>query len=302
MTPNNGKASCSGIFFQYVLLTSLLLGSFFAKAQQDSSIVDKKKITTLIIASGVGYTAGLATLNHLWYKNTDRQPFRFFNDNTEWKQMDKAGHFFASFHLSDLSSHMLTSCNVRQSKADLIGAASGFLLTLPIEILDGYSDGYGASVGDLVADAAGPAFYLTQKLIWDEIRIHPKISFHRTRYPGLRPELLGDNLLSEIVKDYNGQTYWLSIDVDKFTSIPKWLNLALGYGAHDMVNARDHQNHASGHNPYRQYYLAIDFDLTAIKTRSKWVKSLLYVVNTVRLPAPAIEFSNRGSRFHPIYF
>ncbi|HEY9489548.1 MAG TPA: hypothetical protein VIQ51_14495, partial [Chryseosolibacter sp.] len=90
MTPNNGKASCSGIFFQYVLLTSLLLGSFFAKAQQDSSIVDKKKITTLIIASGAGYTAGLATLNHLWYKNTDRQPFRFFNDNTEWKQMDKA--------------------------------------------------------------------------------------------------------------------------------------------------------------------------------------------------------------------
>ena len=118
----------------------------------------------------------------------------------------------------------------------------------------------------------------------------------------MRPSLLGDNLLSETVKDYNGQTYWLSVDVDKFVSFPGWLNLAVGYGAQDMVFARDAANEASGFSPYRQYYLALDVDLSGIRTRSRVVRTLLYLVSTIRLPAPAIEFSTRGSKFHPFYF
>lgn len=254
------------------------------------------------MASGVGYTAGLVALNHVWYKNTERQSFRFFNDNAEWKQVDKVGHFFASFVLSDISSRTLKNCGVPPRKSDLIGAMSGFLLTVPIEILDGYSDGYGASVGDVVADAAGPAFFLGQQLLWRGVRIQPKFSFHRTGYAPLRPSLLGDDLFSEIVKDYNGQTYWFSVDIDKFTSFPKWLNLAVGYGAQDMIYARDRENLAHGFDPYRQYYVAIDIDLSSIRTRSKWVRTLLYVVNTVRLPAPAVSLSSRGSKFHPFYF
>ena len=286
----------------YLLIPLYSLTFLHANAQKDSSSVDRKKLKTLIISSAVGYTAGLATLNHLWYKNTERQSFRFFNDNAEWKQVDKAGHFFNSFLLSDISSRALQSANVKSTKSDIVGALSGFLLTVPIEIFDGFSDGYGASVGDVVADAAGPVFFLGQKFAWGQVRIHPKLSFQRTGYPRLRPELLGDNLLSEIVKDYNGQTYWLSFDIDKFTPFPRWLNLAVGYGVHDMIYARDAQNHQHGFNPYRQYYVALDIDLTGIQTRSKWVKALLYMVNTVRLPAPAIELSRRQTKFHPFYF
>lgn len=276
--------------------------AFLTRAQGDSTGVERRKLNTYIVATGATYTAGLATLNHVWYKNTERQSFRFFNDNAEWKQVDKAGHFFASFYLSDLPSRALRSCNVDPRKADLTGALSGFLLTLPIEVFDGFSQGYGASAGDLLANAAGPAFFLGQKLAWREIRIHPKFSFQRTAYAPLRPELLGDNLLSEVVKDYNGQTHWVSFDIDKFTPFPKWLNVAVGYGAHDMIYARDEQNQGQGYEPYRQYYLSVDFDLTAIRSRSAWIKALLYLANTVKLPAPALEFSQGRSKFHPFYF
>jgi uncharacterized protein YfiM (DUF2279 family) len=271
-------------------------------AQTDSTLTDRKKLKTLVFASGAAYTAGIAALNHMWYKNTERQSFRFFNDNAEWKQVDKAGHFFAAFHLSDLSSRAYKSCNIRDAKANLLGAFTGLLLTLPVEVMDGFSNGYGASAGDVLADAAGPAFFFAQQLAWKEVRIYPKFSFHRTPYAPMRPSLLGDNLLSEIVKDYNGQTYWLSLDADKFTSFPKWLNFAFGYGAEDMVYARDGQNAASGFHPFRRYYLAVDFDLTAIRTRSKLVRSLLYVANSIRLPGPALQLSSRGSRFYPFYF
>ncbi len=273
-----------------------------SRAQTDTTAINRKKLNTLIITSSVAYSGGLVMLNHVWYQNTGRQSFRFFNDNTEWKQMDKAGHFFASFYLSEIPAHALRNCNVPDRKADWIGALSGFLLTMPIEIFDGFSDGYGASAGDLVADAAGPALFLGQKLLWREVRIRPKFSFHRTDYAPLRPDLLGDDLLSEVVKDYNGQTQWLSVDMDKFTPFPTWLNFALGFGAEDMIYGRDHENIAAGFDPYRQYYLGIDLDLTSIKTRSKWVKTLLYIASSVRLPAPTLALSRKGAKFHAFYF
>lgn len=298
MVPNDLNRLLSGAAMFIVVFTS----GFTTQGQHDTTALNRKRLNTLVIAAGVGYTAGLATLNHVWYKNNERQSFHFFNDNAEWKQVDKVGHLFSSFQLSDLASRALKYTGVPTKRANIIGAVSGFLLTLPIEVFDGFSEGYGASPGDIIADVAGPAIFLGQHLLWDEIRIQPKFSFHRTGYAPKSPDLLGDNLLSELVKDYNGQTYWLSVDVDKFATFPKWLNVAVGYGAQDMVRSRDYQNEYAGFSPYRQYYLAVDLDLSAIKTRSRLLKSVLYVLNTVRLPAPALEVSDRGAKFHPFYF
>lgn len=285
-----------------VLVILLSLSTIRGIAQQDTSAIDQKKIRRFAFIAGAGYVTGLAALNHVWYRDTERQSFRFFNDNAEWKQVDKLGHAYAAFYLSEIPAMTLRRYGVEEKQADIIGALSGFLLTVPIEVLDGFSDGYGASPGDVIADAVGPLLYLGQKSLWNEVRIRPRFSFHQTDYAPLRPSLLGDNLASQIVKDYNGQTYWLSFDMDRFMRFPRWLNLAVGYGAEDMIYARDLQNEAAGFRPYRQYYFAIDFDPSAIKTRSKFVRTLLYVVGTVRLPAPALSFSRRGTTFHPFYF
>jgi hypothetical protein len=113
---------------------------------------------------------------------------------------------------------------------------------------------------------------------------------------------LGDSWSSKILKDYNGQTHWLSVDVDRFIKFPKWLNIAVGYGAEKMIYARDEQNIKVNLDPYRQYYLSIDFDLTSIKTKSKTIKTLIFIVNMIKLPAPAIEFSRKGIKCHALYF
>ena len=257
----------------------------------------------LTIGGTVVYGATLAGLSHLWYSDSESQSFRFFNDNTEWNQVDKVGHFFSSFYFSYGTSRALQWCNVPPKKSDLIGSLVGFGVMLPIEILDGFSDAYGASTGDLIANAAGSAFYLGQTALWDEVRIYPKFSFHQTEYAGLRPDLLGEDFTSELLKDYNGQTFWLSVDMDKFIKFPAWLNLAAGYGAEGMVYARDHQNIEKGYpKPYRQLYLSIDFDLRAIKSRSKVVNTLIFFASMIKIPAPTLEFSNRGVKFRPLYF
>lgn len=274
-------------------------------AQRADSLegADNKRLKAVVIASGVGYGLSLVALNQLWYKDSEKQPFTFFNDNAEWKQVDKFGHFFSAFQISHGYSRTLQWSGVNKNKADNWGAAVGFLVMLPIEIFDGFSADYGASVGDLFANAAGSTFYLAQSKIWNEIRIHPKFSFHRTGYPDLRDDdVLGDGLLSEIFKDYNGETFWLSFDLDKFFRFPKWLNFAVGYGAHEMVYARDEENEAAGYYAYRQYYVGIDFDLSHIKTRSGALNTLLFFVNMIKLPAPALEISSRGTTFRVFQF
>ena len=54
--------------------------------------------------------------------------------------------------------------------------------------------------------------------------------------------------------------------------------------------------------PYRQYYLSIDFDLRAIKSRSKAVNTLIFLASMIKLPAPAIEFSSKGHKIPCLLF
>lgn len=286
-----------------IFLLLAILGANPAYTQQTDSLhVNKKRLTKVVVFSAAAYTGTLIGLSELWYKDSDRQSFRFFNDNAEWKQVDKLGHFYAGFYFSYGTSKALRWSNVQQRKADLIGAATGFLVLAPIEIFDGFSDAYGASAGDLVANATGSMLFLGQSLLWKEIRIYPKFSFHPTDYADLRPNTLGDSFSSQLLKDYNGQTYWICFDMDKFIKFPEWLNLAVGYGAQGMVYARDSQNNEAGFSAYRQYYLSVDFDLTGIRTRSKVLKTLFKVVSLIKLPAPAMELSKKGVKFHPAYF
>ncbi|MCW5910698.1 MAG: DUF2279 domain-containing protein [Cyclobacteriaceae bacterium] len=272
-------------------------------AQPDSlSLLYRKRQKTVIIASSVAYSASMVALASAWYSQYDSQPFRFFNDAHEWKQMDKAGHTFSAFQLTAISSATWQWSGLSKQKSDRIGALTSFGIMSSIEILDGFSAGYGASVTDVIANAAGNGLYWGQQALWKETRIYPKISFHRTHYAPLRPHTLGNGLAEEILKDYNGQTYWLSVDMDKFTRFPKWLNLAVGYGAEGMIYAHDISNLNAGYNPHRKLFVGVDFDLTAFKSRNKTLNTLIFIANMVRLPAPALQFSQGRAKGHWFYF
>lgn len=268
--------------------------------QRDS--LNKKRLTVLLIGTTAAYSATMIGLNQVWYSSLDKQPFSFFDDSREWFQLDKAGHAFSTFQLTEFGALSLQWAGMQKKKSITISALTSFLMVSSIELFDGYSSGYGASASDLVANAVGSTLSFGQHLLWDEIRIRPKFSFHQTNLAPLRPSLLGNNLGQEIIKDYNGQTYWLSADMDKFITFPKWLNLALGYGGHDMVYANKANGISNGYSPYQQLYLSLDLDLSHIRTKSKGIKTLLYFVNMIKLPSPTLEFSQGKLKTHVFYF
>jgi uncharacterized protein YfiM (DUF2279 family) len=281
-----------------LLLLLFVTETLFAQ----DSLSNKKRLNMVRYGALATYSVGMIGLNEVWYSQSPRQSFHFFNDAAEWKQMDKAGHVFSAFQLSNTSYKLLTWASSKEKKRAMGSAIVGFSILSSIEFFDGFSSSYGASLADLAANVTGSLLFYSQMIGWQEIRIHPKFSFTRSNMATLRPNVLGANLSQEILKDYNGQTYWLCVDMDKLMRFPKWLNLAVGYGAENMKYARDSENRMEGFNPSRQLYLSLDFDLTAVRTNSKFVKGLVYFVNMVKLPAPTLEFSKHGLKGHWIYF
>ncbi|MPR31996.1 DUF2279 domain-containing protein [Salmonirosea aquatica] len=250
------------------------------------------------------YAGSLYGLSKTWYKNPLTR-FSVADDSHEWKQIDKVGHLYTSFQISRHTAELYKKTGISRKQAVLYGAISGFFFQTPIEILDGFSPDYGFSIGDMAANLAGPLLFVGQYAFWDEVRIQPKFSFHFTDLATIRPELLGRNRSEQWLKDYNGQTYWFSGSPHSFfpgSRWPAWLCLSVGYGIQDMVAAETQQSVELGYRPYRQYYFSLDVDFTKIKTRSRLIKTLAFMLNTLKIPAPAVSFSREGVTFKPLYF
>ncbi len=273
-----------------------------------SDTLHKQRRNAIIMseASVVGLT--LVGLNQLWYADYEKSKFHTLDDNAEWLQMDKFGHVFTSYQMGRAGAELLNWSGVREKDQLLYGATLGFGFLTAVEILDGYSKEWGFSWGDVLANASGTGLYIGQELLWKEQRISLKYSFHRTKYAKQRPDKLGEGFLEEILKDYNGQTYWFSANLHSFVKnekIPKWLNIALGCGADGMLTGISEpiDGMSSPQQRARQYYLSLDVDFTRIKTNSHLLKSVFSILNVLKVPFPTLEFHDEsGFKFHPIYF
>ncbi len=269
----------------------------------NSGETPRSKRVRLVLLFSLGiYLALMLVLGYAWYSDQwASNGFHFFNDWPEWKQLDKFAHFFWTFQVSGVASRLLLWADVGARRAAMGGAVMGFLFVSCVEIPDGFSEDYGASLFDIMANALGCLAFLGQNLLWQRILIWPKFSFHQTIFAPLRPNVLGDGLLEEILKDYNGQTFWYSLQLSKLP-LPRWLTLAVGVGADGMIYGRDAENIAANFSPTRKYYLSLDLNISHMKTTSRALNSFLYVFNIIKFPAPAIEISPSGIRFHPLYF
>jgi uncharacterized protein YfiM (DUF2279 family) len=285
-------------------LTMLLLFSFNSEAQQDSII--SKRFKTVVAAESIGYGVAMTGMYTLWYKDVPSSSFHTFNDNKEWLQMDKVGHGVTSYYVGMAGYHALNWSGVNKNKSILFGGSLGLFFLTSVEVYDGYSYDWGFSWGDVGVNTLGAGFFMGQQFLWDEQRVLLKYSYHKSNYAEISPNLLGENLLQNTIKDYNGQTYWASTNIASFlendTKFPKWLNVAVGYGADGMIGAFDNPSYYLTERE-RQYYLSFDIDLTRIKTKSNLANTLLGAFGFLKFPMPTVEFNQKsGFKFYPIYF
>ena len=294
------------LLFQIIFATSAKSSSFLPDT------LNKKRLHDVIAFEASAFAGTMYLLNEAWYKGYPRSSFHFFNDDKEWLQMDKMGHATTSCYIGNAGYYTLKWAGVENKKAIWYGGCLGSAYMLTIEILDGFSSQWGFSIGDFTANTFGSAVFISQQLAWNEQRVKLKWSYHQSEYAHYNPNELGSDLTQTWLKDYNGQTYWISGNIHSFlkkeSKFPKWLNIAIGYGAEGMTGATNNPDSLNGKalphfTRYRQFYISPDIDFTKIPTKSKFLKAVFYALNFLKFPAPSLEFSRKNKfTFRPLYF
>ena len=326
-----------------VTLIILLSSASNTHAQSDSTKFMREFLTpaetfnktrfTAVLASEVAlYSGATVALYNYWYKDYPHSKFHLFDDEGEWLQHDKFGHFYTAYFETNLTTGFYNWTGMQDKNTYWVGAVSGSVLQLTIEVFDAFSEKWGFSIGDFAANSLGAAVSMGQNYLWDEQRIVFKYSAHFVDYSKedllvqeRADALFGATGPEKILKDYNGSTYWMSVNPSQFmkpeTKFPKWLMISAGYGAQGMLGGYDNIwcpdgsispefcdpdmliDYSDDIERYRQYYLSFDIDFSQIKTNSLMLHYVFNVLNLFKFPAPALEINGNGKvKFYPIYF
>lgn len=258
------------------------------------------------------YPVSMYWLYTQWYKDYPQSSFHFFNDNKEWEQMDKFGHVWDAYSIAKPLMKCYRWAGYDNKHSTLYASGIAFLYQTTIEVFDGFSSEWGFSAGDVLCNTLGTGLFAVQQLCAEKQWVVLKYSFHQTKYAQYRPSVLGSNLAENILKDYNGLTYWMSFNPSSFfrkeAVFPKWLSVSIGFGAEGMTGGESNPAVVDGKaipsfQRYRQYYAGLDFDLARIPVKNWYLNALFKLINIVRLPAPAIEWgSGHKPKFNAFYF
>jgi len=302
------------IFFIFLFVLCITAINSFAQEDffQPSPKYNSSRVVGTVITESVIATAATIGLNYLWYKKFPHSRFHFFNDNNEWLNMDKVGHATSAYNIAAIQGDVLHWGGVRPGLSALIGSLTALGFMTMIEVMDGHSTAWGFSKGDMLANISGCLLYEGQQLLWGQQHISLKYSFHKSLFAKYNPGELGSNLIQQSLKDYNGQAYWLSVNIASFlpsnTNFPRWMNIAAGYGAEGMIAAVNNPTEINGQKipyfkRYRQFYLSMDADLYRINNISPLATTLLKVNRTIKMIAPALEWNEVDKlKFHWLYY
>ncbi len=291
------------------LVCTLLLSSaepMHLFAQTDSTTVpgpvrDTTHINATKLAIVLGGLAATITAIHLyqsqgwWHDN--RTSFHFQEDLKYGLNVDKLGHFYGGVASAFIFRKSFIWADMPETQALWWGSGAALLFQTYTEIEDGFST-WGFDRVDFASDVAGAAYPVAQHY-WPFLRnFNMKFSYHPSPLIN-EPGGIGFKGQKHIMfDDYEGQTIWFSVDVNSLLpkSVdqywPDWLCLALGYGARDIATPQ----------PYRVYFLALDFDVTRIiPQNTAFLRTLSEALNFIHLPAPAVQFSP-GTIWYGLYF
>lgn len=317
-----------------VTVLFLLFNLSYAYSQIPTYITEKDTIDyssrkRILLGSTAGiYTTGSAALYFAWYKQNEMSGFHFFDDGKEWLYMDKLGHLYSGYNQTAMAHKAFKWAGYNESNSLLYGSLMSLGFQTTIEVMDGFSENWGFSVWDMGYNVGGVFGYYIQEKLWQEQRIKLKMSYWPVTYSkdliqsesgqaftslDQRTNQLFGGSIERFLKDYNGQTIWLSFNLKSFWSnspLLDWLSLAIGYSGQQMFGGFENQWTSEGHtyvltqdfNRYKQIIVALDYDLSQIRTQSKFVNTLLDIGNLIKWPAPGLEYNPvDGFKFHIIF-
>ena len=306
------------MFFKRSFLITFLLLSH--SLHSNDSLYTKNHNKSLAVAGAAAglYVSSAALLYNAWYKDYPKSSFHFFDDIQQWNQSDKYGHVFFAYYQAKIWNKAFLWSGKSKISSAILAASISFMAQNSIEVFDGFSKQWGASYTDVIANGIGSGIFLAQELIFKKQLFQLKYSYTFQSYanPILQErsnQIFGRNYFQHMVKDYNGSVMWISTslgDWKKEKSKLDFLGVAVGFGNGGLFGAsiNEWENYSGiyynmNHIPrYRKFLIAPDIDLEKIPTNKKWLKTLFFFANGIKLPMPTLEINTLGNvEFHPFY-
>jgi uncharacterized protein YfiM (DUF2279 family) len=274
---------------------------------QNCDTLCSKRIIASTTLVGTTWVGGTMALSKIWYSDFQKTNFHTFNDGKDWLQMDKAGHIYTAAHLSESNYRLFKWSGLSENVSVFLGTGVGLGYQTTLEFLDGRNSDWGFSWYDMAANGIGAGLFLSQQLVWDEQRFVLKFSSHKTDFAEIRPNVLGSSFAERLLKDYNGQTYWLSFSPRQFTEewpLPSWLCLSFGYSVDEKLvgSANFYANNTQTYQATREYLFSLDIDVRELPIQKKWLKAVLRPLHYIKIPFPSVIFQNGKLGVHPFYF
>lgn len=299
------------ISYLLVIFGCLIQSSLFSQRSNffiDADTINKPR--TLAVSSGMtaAWAGSTVLLWNIWYKDGDIVKWHTFDDSREWLQMDKAGHVYTAYQINHLTSGLLKWSGVSNVKSTLLGTgiAAGYQTT--VEIFDGKSDTWGFSWSDFGSNLLGASLFASQQLKWGEQKFIPKFSTHLTEFAKFRPHVLGSTTPERLLKDYNGQSYWISFAPGNFIDkhwLPKWACVSLGYSINNkLYGDSDYYTFSNGDviKASRQFLFSFDIDFSKLPIKKPWLKKIVNQFNYLKVPFPTVIIADQKLQFNPLYF
>ncbi len=259
--------------------------------------VNGKRLLTGTALLAVADVASIVGLSTLWYADYEQGSFHFHNDWQNWQQQDKLGHTAAAWQIARASASFAKWSGLNGRQAAIYGFATSTIYQSQIEVLDGFSERWGASPGDIAFNLIGALGGAYEGVADGPLPFTLKYSYHKSDNYDNSTSILGN-----LVKDYDGISHWLVLRPDLISPSldwwPAWLGLSIGHSADGLTRAV-----SSAEEPHERIWMVgLDFDfLREIKVENPYLRGFLKTFSFVRIPAPALQFG-RKVKFRPLYF
>src|SRR5690606_12717569 len=116
---------------------------------------DSRLVRSFLIFGFTAEAALFVMFYYLWYAKAQLGGFHFFDDSMGWQGIDKCGLFLFSFHACFTFGFWLRISGVPRAKASGTAFLLGFMVMFPIEVWDGFSNAWGFSLTDILANTTG---------------------------------------------------------------------------------------------------------------------------------------------------
>ena len=287
-------------------LPALKLNKFVLYSGSDSlhkTEVQKNKKTYKVIPWRITLLgvvgAGVFTGMHIYYKNTwwkdQRRFFKYAEDGYYARNIDKISHIYTANVFTVTTSYAYEWAGISPEKSLMYGAITAMAYETYIEINDGFAPNWGFDWIDMGANIFGVLYPYFQK----EAPVLKNFTFKWSFQPDWISKKVNNN--NDLLDDYTNMTFWLGVSPKGLLpkSIAKHYPGFIGFAIGLSVKNASHSTGTT--NAYREWYLALDYDITKLPGDSDFLKKLKSVLNFYHFPSPAVRISPSGV-WYGLYF